>query len=469
VIDTGGRLAGYRVDEIVGRGPTATVYAATARARRVAIKVLAPELQENAAVRARYREAALRQQSLDHPSVLGVDDVVESGGELLIVTPLVERTLANLIADGSLTRGRALRILEQVADALDFAHRAGVVHGAVKPSNVLVGGGDDTYLADFGLASAVSQGSAAAASAGTIDYSAPERIRGGPPAPAADVYALACVLFESFTGEVPYPHESPAAALGAHIFDEPPLASTVAPGLPDELDAVLARGLAKDVADRPASARELVDAAAAALGPAGAAVTPPPREEPIAPPAEDRDDEVPLPPTPAALDTGASSRDLGSWRVWVAGALVVALAAVIGAWLGQRGPDEDVPAAVETGSRLAHEHDSAMRVLDVARTSGLESMRKASTRRTQARAATSVAVAYRTTSASVSRTEPPAAARDATDALIRGLDRAGVGYTRLARAARRGDERRFTAARRMILDAEGAIHSARERLQAVGY
>lgn len=473
MIEVGSILAGYRVDGVVGRGATATVYAATqlAGARRVAIKVLAPHLRSHAAVRERFREAALLQRALDQPNVLDVEDVVESAGELFIVMPLVGGgTLAKLISNGALTAERAVPILRQVADAIDFAHGVGVVHGDVKPRNVLIGENDAAYVGDFGLATVVAHApSAASASPGTIDYSAPERLRGEPATPSADVYALACVLFECVTGVVPYPHDTPAAVVGGHLFDAPPRPSELLRGMPAELDEILASGLAKDPAERPSSAGELVAAAAAVLDQVGAAaLLPPPRpEEPVAtrPTGETPNDPVPLLPAAPAIETEDASR-VSAW-FWAAGALVVALAAIAGAWLGQRGSDE--ASTPPPSSRLAHEHDSAMRVLRVARTSGLESLRKATTGRGQARAATDIAVAYRTTSASVRRTRPPAIARGATDDLVRALDRAGVGFTRLARASRRGDEPAYAEARRMILGAEDAVRVAREQLRAHGY
>jgi tRNA A-37 threonylcarbamoyl transferase component Bud32 len=474
MIAAGGILAGYRLDGVVGRGATATVFAATdlARARRVALKVLAPHLSDRAAVRARFREAARVQQSLDHPNILRVHDVVESGGELLLVTPLVEGTLDELISDRALAKGRALLILGQVADAIDHAHRAGVVHGDVKPRNVLVGEDDVAYLADFGLATAVSGAAAgAAASPGTIDYTAPERLRGEPASPSADVYALACVLFECVTGSVPYAYETAAGVVGGHFFDAPARPSGLVKGVPAELDELLARGLAKDPADRPASARELVDGAAAVLAPVGAVLPAPPpasgRPAEPRPTAETLDDPVPLLPAVPTFDTEPAR---ASPRTWIAAAAAVLAAAVLGGWLGARGAGEAEaqPVVAMPVRHLTQSYNAAMRVLRVARQSGLETFAKASTPRAQARAATGVAVSYRTTSASIRRTQPPRSARRATQQLVRAIDRAGVGYTRLAGAARRRDADAYADARRMILDAERDIAHARADLGQAG-
>lgn len=343
MIGVGSMLAGYRLDSVVGRGATASVYAATelADARRVALKLLAPQLRGQAAVRDRFLSAARLQQSLEHPSVLAVEDVLESGDEALIVMRLVSGgTLAELIAGGTLTAGRTLHVVRQVADALDFAHGAGVVHGDVKPRNVLVDEGDVAYLADFGLATAVSQVASAPASPGTIDYSAPERLRGEPPTPSADLYALACVLFECLTGVAPYSHDAAAAVVGGHLYNAPPRPSELVPQLPAELDAILARGLAKDPAERPRSAQELVDAAAAVLeGMAPFILSPPPRRAEAGGTRRLDDtlvDPVPVLPAAPVIELGEAGF---SWRVAMLAALILALSAVAGLWLGLRSPD----------------------------------------------------------------------------------------------------------------------------------
>jgi tRNA A-37 threonylcarbamoyl transferase component Bud32 len=467
VIVPGAILAGYRIDGVVGRGSTAKVFAATdlGRAQRVALKVLAPELRDRAAVRKRFREAARLQQSLDHANILPVHDVVESGAELFLVTPLVESTLDELIADRAPANGQTLPILAQVADAIDYAHRAGVVHGDVKPRNVLVGDDDVAYLADFGVATAVA--SAAAASAGTLDYTAPERLRGEPASPSADVYALACVLFECVTGNVPYAHETAAAVVGGHLFDAPPRPSRLVNGLPAELDEILARGLAKDPADRPTSARDLVDAAAAAVGPVGSVVpaAPPGGARPSEPRPTSETLDDPVPALPAAPKFDAPAPRVSGWA-WIACAAAVLAAALLGGWLGARGTEEAEarPVVAMPIRHLTNSYNAAMRVLRVARKSGLETFGKAPTRRAQARAAIGVAVAYRTTSASIRRTEAPRKARPARDQLLRAIDRAGVGYTRLGRAARRGDARAYADARRLIVEAESEIRHARSEL-----
>ena len=166
-----------------------------------------------------------------------------------------------MLQDGVLEPERAIAICRQVASALDAAHEQGLVHRDVKPSNILIDASDRAYLADFGLTRLSSEPDrvrAIGSSLGTIDYVAPEQIRGDPPDGRADVYSLGCVLYECLTGSAPFSNRSDVALLYAHLEEEPP----AAPGL----EKVMAKALAKDPEERYATCGELVGAAADALG-----------------------------------------------------------------------------------------------------------------------------------------------------------------------------------------------------------
>src|SRR4051794_3439398 len=184
---------------------------------------------------------------------------------------------ALLRREGALEPARAVAIAAQVADALDAAHRRGLVHRDVKPSNVLLDHGDDrehAYLADFGLTqSTAERGPADGQFMGTVDYVAPEQIRGDDVDGRADQYGLACLVFECLTGTLPFRHASDVAAIFAHLEEPPPAASERRLGLPTALDGVLARGMAKEPDERFGSCAELVGAARDALG-LGPAVAP---------------------------------------------------------------------------------------------------------------------------------------------------------------------------------------------------
>jgi Protein kinase domain len=271
----GSELAGYRLEELVGRGGMSVVYrACDERLRRnVALKLLSPDLADDEHFRRRFLRESRIASSLHHPNVVPVYGAGETDGLLYLAMRYVDGSdLKALIRrDGPLDPGRAIALLRQVASALDAAHAKGLVHRDVKPGNVLIegeGADERAYLADFGLTkteTSHADASVAGQLVGTIDYVAPEQIRGRPLNGRADVYSLGCVLYECLTGARPFERGSDVAVIYAHLQDDPPHASGRRAGLPDELDAVLVRALSKDPVDRYASARELVVAADAAL------------------------------------------------------------------------------------------------------------------------------------------------------------------------------------------------------------
>jgi len=223
----GSELAGYRIVEPLGRGGTSVVYRAehVRLGRPAALKLLAPVLGE-----AGFRERFLRESqlaaSIDHPSILPVFDAGEEDGFLYIAMACVEgsdlKTL--LVREGRLLPRRALRIVGQIASALDAAHARGLVHRDVKPANILVGDGDRAYLSDFGVVKELSSNGTTRTGTfvGTIEYCAPEQIEGRAVDGRADVYALACVLYECLTGEPPFHRPSEIAVLNAHLHAPPP-------------------------------------------------------------------------------------------------------------------------------------------------------------------------------------------------------------------------------------------------------
>jgi serine/threonine-protein kinase len=246
----GSTLAGYRIDSLIARGGMGVVYRATqvALERPVALKVISRELAGKAGFRERFLRESRLAARLDHPGVVPVYDAREEDGELIVAMRLVEGgDLRSLIErEGPLEAGQAIRLLEQVAGALDAAHAAGIVHRDVKPHNILVEG-DRAYLSDFGLAKAI-EGTDAGSSAsivGTVEYMPPEQWRGEKVGPAADVYSLGCVLYEALTGIAPFARKDADAE----------------PELPTGIDAVIERAVARDPADRYPSASELIAAA----------------------------------------------------------------------------------------------------------------------------------------------------------------------------------------------------------------
>ena len=177
--------------------------------------------------------------------------------------------LKDLIVARQLDVGRTLRILAQAGDALDAAHEAGLIHRDIKPHNILVAvGRDHAYLADFGVTKAPGDRSLTRTGAlvGTLDYISPEQIRGHRATSASDVYAFTCVLYECLTGVVPFPKDSDAAVLYAHVAESPPLVTDLRPELPPSVDGVLQRGMSKEAEDRPVCAGDLIRDLEAGLG-----------------------------------------------------------------------------------------------------------------------------------------------------------------------------------------------------------
>jgi hypothetical protein len=267
-VGIGSQLAGYRLEDEVGRGGMGVVYRATELGldRPVALKLIAPELAGDAAFRERVLRESRLAASIDHPGILPVYASGEADGEVYLATRFVAGTdLRALLQDeGPLSPERALPLVEQVADALDAAHERGLVHRDVKPANVLVDSGDHCYLCDFGLTKRLGEGGATTAVgrlAGTLDYLAPEQIRQGDVDARADQYALACLLYECLGGRPPFRRESEAQTLWGHMQEEPPPLR----GYP-ELDDVLGRGLAKEPDERYESCGQLVDSSRQALG-----------------------------------------------------------------------------------------------------------------------------------------------------------------------------------------------------------
>jgi DNA-binding beta-propeller fold protein YncE len=251
----GSVLAGYRLDELIARGGMGVVYRATQLAleRPVALKVIAPHLAGDAGFRQRFLRESRLAARLEHPGVVPVYDAREEDGELIVAMRFVAGgDLKRRIAErGPLPPAEAVALLGQVAEALDAAHAAGIVHRDVKPHNIMLEG-DRAYLTDFGLAKALGDSGvlSGASVAGTAEYMSPEQWRGREVGPAADVYSLGCVLYEAVTGVVPY----------ARREGEPE------PRMPRGLDRVIERAVAPEPADRYPSAGALVEAARGVQG-----------------------------------------------------------------------------------------------------------------------------------------------------------------------------------------------------------
>jgi YVTN family beta-propeller protein len=264
-LDSGSTFAGYLIESVVGRGGMGVVYRATdlSLQRPVALKLVAPELAEDDLFRRRFLKEPRLAASLDHPNVVPIYEAGEHDGQLYLAMRFVDGSdLRSLVRrEGGLGAERVLGILGQVASALDAAHRRGLVHRDVKPANVLVDEDGHAYLTDFGVTKQLGGDTTETGQiVGTLDYVAPEQIRGEDVDARADGYALACVLYECFAGRPPFHRNTEAETLWAHMQEPPP----PVPGLP-ALDRVMAKALAKDSGDRYATCGELIADAGAAL------------------------------------------------------------------------------------------------------------------------------------------------------------------------------------------------------------
>src|SRR4051812_38596845 len=274
--EPGSEVAGYRIESLIGRGGMAEVYRAEdlRLGRKVALKLLSPQLADNDEFRKRFIRESRLAASLEHPNIVPIFEAGEADGQLFIAMRYVAgNDLAGLLAEqgGRLSLEWTVELFRQIGDALDSAHRAGLVHRDVKPGNILVApgahpghaGGDHLYLTDFGLTKRTVELTGGLTGTGrflgTVHYVSPEQIQGKAVGPGTDIYALGCMLHQCLTGRPPFSRDDDAALLWAHLVETPPPVTGVRPELPVAVDAVVARAMAKAPQDRYETCEELVD------------------------------------------------------------------------------------------------------------------------------------------------------------------------------------------------------------------
>ncbi|MFJ2926025.1 serine/threonine-protein kinase [Streptomyces massasporeus] len=282
----GQQIAGYRIEQEIGRGGMAVVYRARdlRLERTVALKLLAPELARNDTFRRRFTHESRAAAAIDHPHIVPVFEAGETDGVLYIAMRYVAGSDLRHVLDreGPMPPATALRVAAQLASALDAAHDHGLVHRDVKPGNILVSRGTDSdhpehvYLTDFGLTKkslSLTGFTTVGQFVGTLDYVAPEQISGKPVDARCDVYGFACVVFETLAGHPPFIRDDDMALLWAHQYDEPPPLTGERPDLDPRVDPVFAQALAKSPDDRYPSCLAFVAALRAATTGGGAAGT----------------------------------------------------------------------------------------------------------------------------------------------------------------------------------------------------
>jgi eukaryotic-like serine/threonine-protein kinase len=287
-------LAGrYELGGLIGRGGMADVHVGmdTRLGRRVAVKLLKPSLANDPAFRTRFRREAQDAAKMAHPTIVRIFDAGEesiresNGSETLVPFIVMEyvdgRLLKDVLADGPLEPAEATRIISQVLTALEYSHRAGVVHRDIKPGNIMITSSGQVKVMDFGIARAISESSATIAESsaivGTAQYFSPEQARGESVDARTDLYSTGIVLFELLTGRAPFRGDNPVAVAYQHVNSDPVAPSTLNPKVSPALDAVVLRALAKDRFARYQSAGEFradVEAAAAGEVPARTQLVP---------------------------------------------------------------------------------------------------------------------------------------------------------------------------------------------------
>jgi serine/threonine protein kinase/tetratricopeptide (TPR) repeat protein len=287
----GDQFGDYRIEALLGRGGMGAVYRAYDErlGRKVALKILASWLAGDSVFRRRFEDEARLAASLDEPHIVPVYEAGELHGQLFLAMRYVAGFDLDtfLRSHGPMEPERAVRLIEQLASALDAAHSAGLVHRDVKPANVLLAtgsrGADHAYLGDFGLARTSRERTLTRSGqiVGSLEYMAPEQIEGGELDARTDIYALGGLLYACLTSMPPFRAPSDVALLYAHLQAAPPAVSHARPDVPAAFDAVVAKAMAKDPADRYASAGEMADAARLAATAAADEVAPDAQATPV--------------------------------------------------------------------------------------------------------------------------------------------------------------------------------------------
>jgi serine/threonine protein kinase len=272
VLRIGQRFGDYELQERLGDGGSGVVYRAReiSLGRPVALRIIPPQTAPDATTRARLNREVTLLAALDHPNVVPVYEVGEQDGMLFVATRWINgRTLDTVVAEeGALSPRRAVRIVNQVAGALQAAHEGGIAHRGVRPSSALVTDTDFVYLTDFGLARRSGDMTGLTVQEQLLDkydFVAPEYIAGQEVDGRADIYGLGGVLYFALTGEVPFPAPNPSAKLYAHTASPAPAPSRLNPDVPSGLDEVVQRAMAKAPEDRQDSAAQFAFEAASAV------------------------------------------------------------------------------------------------------------------------------------------------------------------------------------------------------------
>jgi hypothetical protein len=453
-VRSGTLVDGFRVERVIATDPDlhTIVEAGTPDGERVTVTLLSPAIAADRELRRSVLRRARLRASIEHPHLAPLRDPCEGRKGLYLVSGVAgAKTLADRLRDGPLEPAEAMRILGQVAGALETAEARGLLHRDLTPKAIVLRDGPpaDALLTDFGVAMPPARGCELRSGAEGADYRSPEEVRGEPLEPESNVYSLTCILVECLSGATPYPYELPLLTLHAHVVEPPPRVSERSPDLPLALDEVVAKGMSKNPRERYGSPAQLIRAAGQALGTEPAIPV-------VAVPKEERNRRAPA-KAPRRLVPGARRT-----TVWVGLALLAsaisgfATASVDTSDPARPAPTVRSPAPADGVQRAAYVEGVSRSVerLRTRRAAARQRLRKARRPAGQAAAARALSGAYRDARLAL----PAAPAGMSGQApLARGLRQAERAYREMAAAARGADRRAWLAARGEALRRERAL------------
>ena len=453
-VRSGALVEGFRVERVIATDPDlhTVVEADTPEGERVTLTLLSPAIAADREMRRNVLRRARLRASIEHPHLAPLRDPCEGRKGLYLVSGVAAaETLADRLRDGPLEPAEAMRILGQVAGALETAAARGLLHRDLTPKAIALHDGPppDALLTDFGVAMPPARGCELRSGTEGADYRSPEEVRGEPLEPESNVYSLACILVECISGATPYPYELPLLTLHAHVVEPPPRVSERRPELPPALDEVVAKGMAKSPRERYGSPAQLIRAAGQALGTEPAIPV-------VAAPEEERKGRA-TPRAPRRLVPRARRT-----TVWIGLALLAS--AISGFATGtvdtsdppQHAATVRSPAPADRMQQVAYVEgvSRAVERLRTRRAAARHRLRKARHAAGQAAAAKALARAYR--EARQALPGAPAGAGGQAQ-VVQGLREAERAYREMAAAAGGHNRRAWRAARREALHREQAL------------
>lgn len=364
----------YDVGQVIGRGGMAEVYEGTDRRlnRRVAIKVLRPDLARDPMFQERFRREAQSAAGLNHPNIVAIydtgEDLIGEGANQVSIPYIVMEyvdgvTLRHMLNNGPrILPERALEVTAGVLAALDYAHRHGIVHRDIKPANIMINAHGDAKVMDFGIARAMSDAAtsvtATSAVMGTAQYLSPEQARGESVDARSDIYSTGCVLYELLTSSPPFNGDSPVSIAYQHVNEAPKLPSSIDPSIPTTLDTIALTALTKSPANRYQTAAEMRFDIERAI--AGMPISTRPS---VAPVAADLGSTTVIPLTSPAVTTAVMTHTKpGGRKKWVTVTIATVVSALLLLFVGSQllGPSQDLVTTPNVKSKTIDEATLAL-------------------------------------------------------------------------------------------------------------